>query len=100
MAPSPAYDVTFSYNPDDGLLGELHKMTINNRQDDLVFDDFIEVAYNMEINKAEVIVEEILDVVTRWPEFAAQARASPDAQKYIGDLHLGGDSLDQRPSVR
>ncbi len=96
---SPAYDMTFSYNPDDGL-GELHKMTINGRQDDFVFQDFIEVAYNMEINKAEQIVEEILDVVTRWPEFADQARVSPDTQKYIGDLHLGENSLDHSAKLR
>jgi serine/threonine-protein kinase HipA len=96
---SPAYDMTFSYNPDDGL-GELHKMTINNRQDDLVFDDFIEVAYNMEIKKAEEIIEEKLGVVTRWPEFASQAQVSPDAQKYVGDLHLSESSLDQSPAMR
>lgn len=96
---SPAYDMTFSYNPDDGL-GELHKMTINGRQDNFVFQDFIEVAYNMEINKAEQIVEEILDVVTRWPEFADQARVSPDTQTYIGDLHLGENSLDHSPRMR
>jgi len=52
------------YNTDDGL-GRLHRMTINNRQDDLAFDDFIEVAYNMEISKAEKIIKEILGVVTR-----------------------------------
>jgi serine/threonine-protein kinase HipA len=96
---SPAYDMTFSYNPDDGL-GEIHKMTINGRQDGFVFDDFIDVAYNMEINKAEIIVDEILDVVTRWPDFASQAQVSPDVQKYVGSLHLNENSLDHGPSVR
>jgi len=96
---SPAYDVTFSYNPDDGL-GEVHKMTINGRQDELAFDDFIDVAYNMEINKAENIVGEIIDVVTRWPKFASQAQVSPDVQKYIGSLHLNENSLDRGPSMR
>ncbi len=95
---SPAYDMTFSYNPDDGL-GELHKMTINNRQDNFVFDDFTEVAYNMEINKAEKIVEEIVGVVTRWPEFAGKAQVSPDVQKYIGNLHLSLNSLDHSFSM-
>lgn len=92
---SPAYDMTFSYNPDDGL-GELHKMTINNRQDKFVFDDFTEVAYNMEINKAEKIIEDILGVVGRWPEFASQAQVSPHVQKYVGNLHLNENNLAQR----
>lgn len=96
---SPAYDVTFSYHPDDGL-GELHKMTIKGRQDDFVFNDFTDVGYNMEINKAENIVDEILDVVTRWPEFACQGKVSPDMQKYVGSLHLNENSLNQGPSVR
>ena len=96
---SPAYDMTFSYNPEDGL-GTLHKMTINNRQNDLSFDDFIAVAYNMEIKKAEEIVKEILGVVARWPEFASKAQVSPDVQKYIGALHLSESSLDQGASLR
>jgi serine/threonine-protein kinase HipA len=96
---SPAYDMTFSYNPEDGL-GTLHKMTINGQQDDFVFQDFLDVAYNMQINKAEKIVEEILGVVTRWPEFADQAQVSPDAQKYVGDFHLSENNLDQGPSMR
>jgi serine/threonine-protein kinase HipA len=96
---SPAYDMTFSYNPEDGL-GTLHKMTINGQQDDFVFQDFLDVAYNMQINKAEQIVHEILDVVTRWPEFACEAQVSLDAQKYIGDLHLSMADLDQGLSMR
>jgi serine/threonine-protein kinase HipA len=91
--------MTFSYNPEDGL-GTLHKMTINGQQDDFVFQDFLDVAYNMQINKAEKIVEEILGVVTRWPEFADQAQVSPDAQKYVGDFHLSENNLDQGPSMR
>jgi serine/threonine-protein kinase HipA len=91
---SPAYDMTFSFNPNDGL-GEIHKMTINNRQDGFTFDDFIEVANNMEINKAEKIVKKILSVVARWPEFANQAQVSPDVKRYIGELHLSEISLDR-----
>jgi hypothetical protein len=47
----------------------------------------------MEINKAEEIVEEILSVVTRWPEFESQAHVSPDSIKYVGDLHLSKKKL-------
>lgn len=90
---SPAYDLTCSVNPDDAL-GEVHKMTINGRQDGFTFDDFTDVAYNMEIKKADQIVDEILDVVARWPKFAKEANVSLDAVKYVGSLHLDEQSLE------
>lgn len=96
---SPAYDLTFSVNPSDAL-GEIHKMTINGRQDEFTFDDFIDVAYNMEIKKAEEIVSEILDVVTKWPEFAKEANVSPEAVRYIGRMHLNEQSLDEGISLK
>jgi serine/threonine-protein kinase HipA len=84
---SPAYDVMFSHSHDD-LLGDRHKMTINGKQNDLTIDDFLDVANNMEINKAEEIIAEILDVVARWPEFAKQAEVKPGVSKYVGSLHV------------
>ncbi|MEA3468943.1 MAG: type II toxin-antitoxin system HipA family toxin [Thermodesulfobacteriota bacterium] len=96
---SPAYDITFSVNPLDAL-GETHKMTINGRQDEFVFDDFINVAHTMEIKKAEEIVGEILDVVSRWPEFAKEANVSPEAINYVGNLHLDEQSLAEGLSMR
>lgn len=85
---SPAYDLTFSINPADGL-GELHKMTINGKQGDFARDDFLQVAKNMEIKKGGKIVDEIDDVVSSWPHFAGKAGVSPKVTDYIGNLHLG-----------
>jgi serine/threonine-protein kinase HipA len=85
---SPAYDLTFSYNPDD-LLGERHKMTINGKQKNVTNADFHEVAENMEINKADEIIDEITDVVTRWPDFARQAGVKKEVSEYVGSQHLG-----------
>lgn len=96
---SPAYDLTFSVNPLDAL-GEMHKMTINGRQDGFTFDDFIDVAHNMEIKKAEEIVDEILRVVSRWPEFAKKANVSPEGISYVGNMHLNEQSLEEGISTR
>lgn len=84
---SPAYDLTFSYNPGD-LLGDRHKMTINGKQKDLTIDDFQEVADNMEINKADEIIKEITDVVTRWPDYARQAGVKKEVLEYVGSQHM------------
>jgi serine/threonine-protein kinase HipA len=96
---SPAYDLTFSVNPLDAL-GEVHKMTINGRQDDISFDDFTDVAYNMEINNSEKIVDEIIDVVTKWPEFAKEAGVSQKAVSYVGNLHLNEQNFDEGSSEK
>lgn len=84
---SPAYDITFSYNPED-LLGDRHKMTINGKQKVLTTRDFVDVAHNMEINKANEIIEELKDVVSRWPDFAKQAQVKPAVSKYVGSHHM------------
>ncbi len=96
---SPAYDLTFSVNPLDAL-GEIHKMTINGRQDGFIFDDFKAVANNMEIKKADQIVTETLDTVSRWPEFAREAKVSAEAISYVGKLHLTHQSLEKGVSGR
>lgn len=91
---SPAFDLTFSVNTLDPL-GEMHKMTINGRQDDFRLDDFVDVAGNMGINKPKKLICEILDVVEKWPEYAKEAGVSSDAIRYIGDHLLDQQSLDE-----
>lgn len=89
---SPAYDVTFSVNPEDGL-GEMHKLSINGKQDNLSREDFRQVAYNMEIKKADRIIDEVRNAVIKWPEFAQEAGVSLEVIDYIGRYHLRGDDL-------
>jgi serine/threonine-protein kinase HipA len=96
---SPAYDITFSYNLDD-MLGDRHKMTINGKQNDLTNNDFLDVAHNMEINKPEEIIKEILEVVGRWPDFAKQAGVKPEVSKYVGSLQLDHNRLESGLSMR
>jgi len=75
-------------------------MAINGRQDEFIFNDFIDVAHNMEIKKAEEIIDVILSVVSRWPEFAKEANVSPEGISYVGGMHLNEQSLDEGLSVR
>jgi serine/threonine-protein kinase HipA len=41
----------------------------------------------MKRGRAESILEEVRTAVTRWPEFAEQARVSEDARIAIGRAH-------------
>jgi len=72
---SPAYDVIYSYNP-RGEWTSRHQMTINEKRDDFVLGDLLQVAThaNVKTVKAKKIINEVVDAVARWQEFAVQAK--------------------------
>ena len=66
---SPAYDVSWSYNP-KGMWTSQHQMSINNKWTDITMDDLLTVASAMSIKKPRVIIEKVIDVVAHWPDYA------------------------------
>lgn len=74
---SPAFDVTYSFNP-DGLWTSMHQMTMNGKRDGFTIEDFRECAKSasMKRGRAGTIVAEVSAAVGRWPQFAAQAGVS------------------------
>ncbi|MCL4722106.1 MAG: HipA domain-containing protein [Gammaproteobacteria bacterium] len=71
---SPAYDLTYSYNP-AGLWTARHQMTLNGKRDDFGPDDFRRCARTVSLQRgrADSIVGEVATAVRQWPEFAARA---------------------------
>lgn len=71
---SPAFDVTYSYNP-DGQWTSQHQMTINGKRDDFELDDLVQCAKTAFITKKRAldIIGEVAHAVSRWPEHAAIA---------------------------
>jgi serine/threonine-protein kinase HipA len=72
---SPAFDVTYSYNP-AGDWTARHQMTMNGKRDEFTMADFRTCAKTamMKRGRAEAIVEQVRAAVTKWPEFAEQAQ--------------------------
>lgn len=66
---SPAYDISWSYNP-EGLWTSQHQMSINNKWSDITMDDLLAVASAMNIKKPREIIEKVIDVVAHWPDYA------------------------------
>ncbi|WP_348521876.1 hypothetical protein [Brevundimonas intermedia] len=81
---SPAYDITWSYNP-TGLWTARHQMSMNGKRDGFTLDDFDASARTASINarRARAIVQEVRDAVERWPEFADAAGVGADWRKSI-----------------
>lgn len=81
---SPAFDVTYSYNP-QGLWTATHQMTINGKRDDFELEDFRACARtaSMKRGRAEAILDEVRQAVSRWREHAEAAGVDPAQRERI-----------------
>jgi len=88
---APAYDVTYSYNP-AGDWTATHQMTMNGKRDAFTIEDFkaCEKTSQMKRGRGETILNEVIDSVKRWPEFATQAGLADDWRDRIGRTHRVG----------
>ena len=71
---SPAFDVTYAYNP-TGSWTSRHQMTINGKSNDFTREDFEAVAQaaGLKRGKHEAILSEVMDTVKAWPGYAETA---------------------------
>ena len=70
---SPAFDMTYSYNP-LGAWTASHQMTMNGKRDNFTLEDFNACAKtaSMKRGRAAKIVAEVQASVSNWPSFAEQ----------------------------
>jgi serine/threonine-protein kinase HipA len=71
---SPAFDMTYSYNP-AGAWTSSHQMTLNGKRDGFTLDDFRACGKSatMKRGRADTILDEVRAAVEKWADFAAQA---------------------------
>lgn len=79
---APAYDVTFAFNPKNKWM-KSHQMSINGKYDEINRNDILALAKNMNIKKANQKIDKIIDVVSRWNDFAKEAKVASEQIKYI-----------------
>ena len=82
--------MTYSFNP-AGAWTASHQMTMNGKRDEFTMDDFkaCAKAASMKRGRAETIVGEVQDTVSRWKFFANQARVPDTGRDSIyKSLHL------------
>lgn len=85
---SPAFDVTYSFNP-SGDWTARHQMSLNGKRDAFTRDDFRAGAQSalLKRGRAETILGEVCAAVRRWPEFAAEARVAASPRTEIQRHH-------------
>ena len=77
---SPAFDMTYSYNP-GGDWTSTHQMSLNGKRDKFDLDDFRACAKmaSMKRGRAEDILQRVQNAVLKWKDFADEAGV-PDKQ--------------------
>jgi serine/threonine-protein kinase HipA len=83
---APAYDVAYAYQPGNPWTNQ-HQMALNGKRDNFTRADLQAVAREMNIRRADDLVDEVLAHVARWPEFAAAARMSEERTDAISKAH-------------
>ena len=71
---SPAFDVTYSYNP-QGTWTSQHQMSLNGKRDNFIQDDLLAFARAADLkqSKAKEIIKQIASVISNWPKYAKKA---------------------------
>ncbi len=82
---SPAFDITWSYNP-AGEWTSKHQMSINGKRDDFNVGDLEACARTASIGRGRVgrILDAVRDAVARWPSFADAAGVDDAWRDQIG----------------
>lgn len=79
---SPAYDMSWSYNPNGGWT-QTHQMSINLKQDNITREDLLTVAKNMNVKHAKEIIDQVCEAVSQWKSLAAQYEIPNDVVEMI-----------------
>lgn len=84
---SPAYDVTFAYDPTNAWLSH-HLMSVNGKNDDINRADLMTVAARFSIPGASAAIDDVNQAVGNWQIYANEAGVGDDEARRIAEVHL------------
>jgi serine/threonine-protein kinase HipA len=79
---APAYDICYSYSS-SGKWTNQHQMSLNNKRDNFEYADLLAVANNMGIKSATKIIARIIEIISKWPDYAKEANVLPEHAEQI-----------------
>jgi len=82
---SPAYDVTYAYNPENRWLKQ-HQMAVNGKRENIYRGDLLTLASEMNIKKPLEIIASVQESASKWMEFAAIAGMPENQAEKINRL--------------
>jgi serine/threonine-protein kinase HipA len=85
---SPAFDITWSFNPAGGWTAT-HQMSVNGKRDQFTRADLLAAGRSAQLKRgrAEAIAEEVIAAVRDWPRYATEAGVPEDRYGEIQASH-------------
>jgi serine/threonine-protein kinase HipA len=76
---SPAYDLTYSWNPKGDWTSQ-HQMSVNNKRDNFARDDLVSFALTAGLKKqiADDMISRVISEFNRWPDVASSVGVSSE----------------------
>ena len=79
---APAYDICYAYRPGSIWVSQ-HALSVNGKRKDFEREDLLLVAKSMNIKRPNRIIDEIIETVKRWKEFADEAGVGEELKERI-----------------
>ncbi len=79
---SPAYDICHAYRPDSEWVSQ-HNLSINGKRKDFTKNDLLVIAKQNNIRNPEGIINEVLEIVTKWMDYAVEYKVDNTLAKAI-----------------
>ncbi|WP_317896562.1 type II toxin-antitoxin system HipA family toxin [Aurantibacillus circumpalustris] len=79
---SPAFDICHAYRPNSTWVSQ-HSLSINGKRKNITRQDLLEVAQQMNIKKAEKILDQIAAIIKNWGHYSQEVNVDPILQKAI-----------------
>lgn len=79
---SPAYDICHAFRPNSEWVSQ-HNLSINGKRKDFVKEDLLTVAKQNNICNPKAIINEVLETVAKWADYATQYKVSNQLAKAI-----------------
>jgi serine/threonine-protein kinase HipA len=83
---SPAYDVTYAFNPSNKRIAR-HQMAIQGKREDFTKQDLLSLGKEMNVKKAKEIIERVTSTVADWKKYACEAGMEKSQMEAIGKTH-------------
>jgi serine/threonine-protein kinase HipA len=84
---SPAYDVTYAYDPQNKWMKN-HQLSVNGKHTEITKEDLLSVAKEMNIKKANNLIEQITDSVRTWKKVAKEVGIPKEQIDEIAKTHI------------
>jgi serine/threonine-protein kinase HipA len=83
---APAFDLTYSYNP-DGAWTNTHQMTANGKRDQFTPEDLEAVARPFRIRTWKTVLDQVCQAISEWPKLAQRVGVPKTIAAEISKTH-------------